>query len=262
MNLHDARPARSIFSQATNALLNWVFPTTCAACGRSGGSLCAECAQQARPVGEIICTCCGRVQERRTDFCPLCRAQTDNPLLMVRAATIHAPPILQCIHALKYDNRPELAGPLARYLVAAFHLDDWKSVAPQIDMVIPVPIHAERRAERGYNQAELLADFFCRQVGLSLRPELIERTRHTRQQVGLNARERGENVENAFRAAPVVSGRTLLLVDDVYTTGSTLRACADAASVQGARAIYAIALALPDFHPHIHPHADTAPILQ
>lgn len=262
MNLYDARPARSIFSQATNALLNWVFPATCTVCGRSGGSLCDECAQQAKPVGESICIRCGRVQEQRSDSCPLCRSPIDNPLQMVRAATIHAPPILQCIHALKYDNRPELAGPLARYLVAAFHLDDWKSIAPQIDVVIPVPIHAERRAERGYNQAELLADFFCRQVGLPLQPELIERTRHTRQQVGLNARERGENVEDAFRAAPVVAGRILLLVDDVYTTGSTLRACANAAAMRGARAIYAIALALPDFHPHLSPHADPAPILQ
>lgn len=181
---------------------------------------------------------------------------------MVRAATIHAPPILQCIHALKYDNRPDLAAPLARYLVAAFQLGDWRPIAPQIDVVIPVPIHAERRAERGYNQAELLAQHFCWRVRLPLQPELIERTRHTRQQVGLNARERSENVVDAFRAAPAVAGRTLLLVDDVYTTGSTLRACAEAAATMGASAIYAIALALPDFHPNLRSHADPTPILQ
>jgi ComF family protein len=164
---------------------------------------------------------------------------------MVRAASVHISPIRECIHSLKYENRPELAQPLARYLVAAFQATEWQAIAATINIVTPVPIHPERRAERGYNQAELLARHFCRATGLRLEADALRRTRHTRQQVGLNAQERLENVADAFEAARSMRGETVLLVDDVYTTGATLHSCADAARMAGARDVYALALALP-----------------
>jgi ComF family protein len=169
-------------------------------------------------------------------------------LSLSRAAALHSSPLREAIHAFKYEKphpRPELAAPLARYLVAVFAEPPWNRLAAAIDAVVPVPLHAERLAERGYNQSELLAAAFSLRVGLPCQPGWLARTRATRQQVGLGPAERQTNVAGAFAAAPAVAGRTLLLVDDVNTTGATLRACAAAAQAAGARTVYGLTLAAP-----------------
>jgi ComF family protein len=166
-------------------------------------------------------------------------------LTLSRAAALHTHPLRPAIHALKYEQQPALAAPLARYLTANFRRPPWPELAAQIDAVVPVPLHTQRLAERGYNQSELVAAAFCAQVGLTCAPGWLARTRATRQQVGLGPLERRTNVADAFRATGEVAGRTLLLVDDVCTTGATFRACAVAAQAAGARAVYALALAIP-----------------
>lgn len=168
-----------------------------------------------------------------------------SPLAGSRAAALHTAPLREAIHALKYEDRPGLAAPLGRYLVAAFREEPWRSCAGEIDAVAPAPLHADRLRERGYNQSELLAAVLCDTCGLTLQPTWIERVRATRQQVGLNAAERQQNVAAAFRASSAVAGKTLLVVDDVYTTGATLRACAEAALAAGAVKVYALTLAIP-----------------
>lgn len=226
--------------------LDLLFPPRCVACGGFGYDLCPACAQLAEPVGERICGRCGRRQPTAVTVCERCLAQGEQPLRLVRAATIHAGPIREGIHNLKYEKRPELAIPLARYLVAVFAAAPWLQLHSAIDAVVPVPLHAERLQERGYNQAEELARAFCQRMGLPLRPQWIQRQRATHSQVGLNRLQRAENVEDAFAATPDVYGHTLLLIDDVYTTGATLHACANAAHAAGAARLYALALAAPD----------------
>jgi ComF family protein len=149
----------------------------------------------------------------------------------------------EAIHAFKYENRPELGPSLARYLVAAFAQAPWPGVV--LDAVVPVPLHVERLAERGYNQAERLATPFGAATGLPVVPDWLARTRFTQQQVGLGPVERQANVDGAFTAATAVAGRQLLLIDDVLTTGATLRAAAQAARAAGAVAVYGLTLALP-----------------
>jgi ComF family protein len=163
----------------------------------------------------------------------------------VRAAGLHVSPLREAIHLLKYEQRPELAPLLGRYLVAAFIRPDWDELRARVNAVVPVPLHAERRRERGYNQAELLAAELCRRMELPLRPELLTRVRFTQSQVGLSAEARHANVEDAFAAAPGCQDMHILLIDDVYTTGATLRACAEAASAAGAASVSALTLALP-----------------
>ena len=114
-----------------------------------------------------------------------------------------------------------------------------------IDGVVPVPLSRERREERGYNQAELLASAFCYGVQLPLCSAWLVRQRATQSQVGLSAVERRHNVQGAFMAASAVAGKRILLVDDVYTTGATMQACAEAALNAGATAVYGLALACP-----------------
>ena len=164
---------------------------------------------------------------------------------MARAAALHTTPLREAIHALKYQDRPQLARLLGRYLVAAFQRDPWATLPYEIDAVVPAPLHADRLSERGFNQSELLAQVLCNATELTMQPTWLERTRSTRQQVGLNPRERKQNVDGAFTASTEVRGKTLLVIDDVYTTGATLEACAQAALDSGSDRVYALTLAVP-----------------
>ncbi len=246
-------------TRLTGSLREWavagidlLFPPQCASCGRAGHRICPTCAQLVTPTPPTVCQRCGRVQPAIVDQCVHCSGETPFPLRRVRAAALHTAPLRDWIHLLKYEGRRDLAPLMARYLAAALDRRDWAEVVARIDAVAPVPLHAERLRERGYNQAELLAHGLCRQRNLLLRTDLLRREKLTRSQVGLNAAERKENVQRAFIASPACRGLRLLLIDDVYTTGATLRACADAALDAGAVEVYALTLALPDHSTHGH----------
>lgn len=178
--------------------------------------------------------------------CRLCQWGTSHPLAFARAATLHTHPIRPAIHALKYENRVELAPSLARYLIAAAMQPPWGELIPHLDGLVPVPLHPERLQERGFNQARLLADGLAAHTGLPVAESALARVKATRSQVGLTAPERSANVADAFLAQPQVQGQALLLIDDVYTTGATLTAAAGSLRRAGARAVYALALAMPD----------------
>lgn len=224
--------------------LDLLFPPVCVACNRAGQSFCDHCAQAVQPVPRPLCDRCGRPLGAES-ACRFCWDDGENPLTLVRAAALFDHPLRPAIHHLKYEGRTELAPLLSRYLVAAFQDADWQDLPRPVDGVVPVPLHAERLAERGYNQSALLAQDFGRLTRLPVYPEWLTRQRHTRPQVGLNAQERRQNVDDAFHAAAAVAGRTILLIDDVYTTGATLWACAAALNLAGARTICALTLAQP-----------------
>lgn len=224
--------------------IDLLFPPRCLHCARVGWSLCPACAQLVQPIGDAICAQCGRPQPAPVQQCLQCQQLPPSALQAVRIAALHHPPLREAIHALKYEDRRELAALLARYLVATAQPLPWLQ-RETLAGVIPVPLHQERLAERGYNQAELLAAAYCEQMGSPLRSHWLTRQRATHSQVGLNAAERQTNVASAFIAAPAVRGKTLLLIDDVYTTGATMRACAAALAVAGAATIYGLALACP-----------------
>lgn len=228
----------------TESALDLVFPPQCAGCGQPGMHFCDRCAQAVEPLPAAICQRCGRPTKAPVALCPTCR-QHPHALTFARAAACHTYPLREAIHAFKYQNRPELGEPLGRYLVAVYQQPPWPSLSSRIDAVVPAPLHVERMRERGYNQSELLAKTLCEKCGLALEPGWLVRTRDTLQQVGLSPAERLANVDGAFTANAVVNGRTLLIVDDVFTTGSTLESCARAALEAGAKRVYALALAVP-----------------
>ncbi|MCX6044394.1 MAG: ComF family protein [Chloroflexi bacterium] len=235
----------SWFWQISKQCLDLLFPPVCVGCQQAGHHLCAACAQKVEPVGQAICDRCGTVQHTPIAECLDCQLRLDSPLVFTRTATRYVGAMRQGIHHLKYENCPELAPLLARYLVTMFAQTPWPAIYNRLDGVVPVPLHAARRAERGYNQTELLATAFCQQVQLPLRAEWLKRTRATQSQVHLNAHQRQANVEGAFQAQPQIKNKTILLIDDVYTTGATLRGCAAAAMAAGATAVYGLTLATP-----------------
>jgi len=174
--------------------------------------------------------------------CPLCLS----PLALICAATLHSSPLAEAVHALKYEGGVELASVLARYLHATAELDPWPGILARLDGIVPVPLHEERLAERGYNQSLLLANSFARGTGIPVMVGALARVRSTPSQVGLQARDRVANVKDAFSAVPdFVLGKRLLLVDDVSTTGSTMSECAAALRAAGAGGVYGLTLSRP-----------------
>lgn len=136
----------------------------------------------------------------------------------------------------------------ARILVSYFENLDYEG----FDMMIPVPLSKQRYNERGYNQAELLSKDLCAELGISHRPEALERIRHTEPQSGLRGYDRSSNVSKAFLAETnIVAGKRIILFDDIVTTGNTAEACASALKAAGAEyvVLWSLFIAVPKKQP-------------
>ena len=159
----------------------------------------------------------------------------------IRSAVYFEGVLREAVHRLKYYGRTALAEPLGGLMVAY-----WVQHPMPADVIVPVPLHTARLRERGYNQAALLAREMACRVGLALNEQTLVRRRATASQVKLDARQRKENVRDAFRCSDnALTGKQVLLIDDVCTTGATLAACAVALHEGGARSVQALTLARP-----------------
>jgi ComF family protein len=157
----------------------------------------------------------------------------------VRSVAFLENPMRKAIHRLKYSNARDLAAPLGEMMVSY-----WQDIQLPADVIVPVPLHARRLRERGYNQAALLARELGRGVGLPVLEDALVRVRETSPQIDLNAKERKENVRGAFHCPDDrLTGKSVLLVDDVYTTGATLEACSLALKQRSVHTVWALTLA-------------------
>jgi ComF family protein len=204
-------------------LLNLLFPARCVSCHTWGNWLCSTC------IDQIIF------------FEPPWPRFLDEtwPLQAVRAAAHLGGPLRDAIHHFKYQGLRALAAPLGDILFDAWDAEPWP-----VDAIAPVPLHPLRQRERGYNQSALLAQELSLHSGISVAREALLRVHPTPPQVGLNPAEREANVRDAFRCPDkALRGQRVLLVDDVLTTGATLRACAEALLEGQAAAVLGLTLA-------------------
>jgi competence protein ComFC len=149
----------------------------------------------------------------------------------------------ECIHWLKYRDRPMLAAPLGQILAAHARRNRAALAGLAFDAIVPAPLHAARLRVRGYNHAERLARVLGRELEIPVRTDLVRRVRATRPQVGLDGDARRNNLAGAFRAnSAAVDGLALLVIDDVSTTGATFRECAKTLKKAGAQAVYCLSL--------------------
>lgn len=206
-------------ARAGNWLLDLIFPATCGNCGRVDFRFCPGCLQE-------------------LELLPInAHLEKGEELDALLATGLHRGLLQNAVQAFKYDGVTELSESLAARLIEALLARNW-----QIDVIVPVPLFADREAERGYNQSTLLSEHLASAMGISSRADWLERVRHTKQQALLSEAERRENVRDAFEANEEVKDLSILLVDDVITTGSTLRECARALKAKGAGRVYGIAV--------------------
>lgn len=217
--------------------MDWLFPPFCGGCGQFGLRWCPSCQAKVKLVGQRICIRCGNPLQYGK-ICERCRVSPPD-FERLRSWAEFEGPIREALHRLKYQNDIGLGQALAAPLTSYFQHLKWN-----IDLVVPVPLGKYRKKDRGYNQVALLAHPLALNCGLIYLPNALTRDRETASQVGLSASERILNVTGAFAADPSrVSGKRVLVVDDVCTTGATIRSCAAALKQAGASAIYGLSLA-------------------
>jgi competence protein ComFC len=158
---------------------------------------------------------------------------------MMRSWAVFDSPIQNGLHTMKYRRNIGFGEALAIQMA-----DYVRSLGWPIDMLIPVPLGNKRLKERGYNQVALVARPLAYQLGLRYEPGALVKARETRSQVGLSISQRSENVQDAYQAdSQFVKGKSILIMDDVATTGSTISACTAALLSAGAREVYVLTIA-------------------
>ena len=225
------------------AAVSLLYPPVCTLCGgktRAGEYLCERYEAKATPIVAPFCQQCSEPFEGAiaTAFtCANCAHRTiyfDAAVAAYRGRGI----VRQIIHDFKYGRQIHLRHLVARWLYAAF--DDERLRGREFDMIVPVPLHPARQRERGFNQANLLAELLTAQISIPSKP-VLKRVRYTTTQTALDRAERMENLHNAFRLRrnANVRGLRVLLIDDVLTTGSTLSECARILKRSGAISVHA-----------------------
>ncbi len=222
---------------ALRMVADFVFPQTCLNCRTEGSLLCARCLAHAERIGVEACPRCALPLESGR-HCRKC-AQSPPRLSGLRAVFKMEGAIREAVHALKYNDlramAPALGSEMANELTAK---------RSEIDVVVPVPLHPRRMRSRGYNQAEMLARPVAERCGAPIEQELLARLIDTKPQARARSEaERVSRVSGAFAASSAASGKSVLLIDDVATTCSTLDACGRELYKAGAKKVVALVLA-------------------
>jgi len=157
----------------------------------------------------------------------------------MRSWAVFDSPLQEALHTLKYRHNIAISYDIALAMTPFLRSLNWA-----VDVVVPVPLSSRRLRERGYNQIGKVAETLAYELGVEYMPTALRKVRETRSQVGLKIVERRENVTDAFQAdGQVVNGRSILLMDDVSTTGATIRECANILLSSGAVDIYVFTIA-------------------
>ncbi|HTY20723.1 MAG TPA: ComF family protein [Geobacteraceae bacterium] len=231
------------------AFLDIIFPPRCHFCkvyiAYAGDiHLCNKCMEACRLIASPLCNRCGIpfVTDAGEDH--LCGACIDRPprFTAARAAALFEGPVRELVHRLKYKGRVQLRRPLG--LLAVRQLAPFAADS-SADLIIPVPLHVKRLRQRGFNQAILLGEILAREWRLPLMRRNLRRTRWTEPQINLSAAERIANVRGAFSVSKpeLVRDKKVLLVDDVYTTGSTVSECTKVLLRAGAEEVFIVTIA-------------------
>ncbi len=225
--------------RAIEQIKNYVFPTFCLDCSQEGFWLCDDCYKKLDLSGRFFCPVC---HAPTCDGCCCVDCKTNSYLDQEIAILKYSDQeiIGQVIHNLKYNYAEDLQVLLQNIIkdFIKFKPELFKS----INQIIPVPLHPRRFAERGFNQAEIIAQILSQELFVPINKNL-KRIKYTKQQAKLDKKEREENIEKAFIFSDDIVPRVVIVVDDVFTTGSTMQACAQVLKERGVEKIIGFTLA-------------------
>jgi competence protein ComFC len=224
---------------------DYIFPIFCLGCHQEGVWLCESCLRSIDVSGVYFCPLCNMINDTGE---PCRRCADDNSLArssaVARLSTVT--PLSSIIHHLKYRYVVDVdiyIGELISGFLANNYLED-------IDLIIPVPLHPRRMRERGFNQSEMIARLVADGLGVPMRTNIVERARYTKPQIRLGREKRQLNLMNAFRivdGTDSMDGLRILLIDDVYTSGATMRTLAETLMEAGASRVIGLTLAKGSF---------------
>ncbi|MDR3216436.1 MAG: ComF family protein [Clostridiaceae bacterium] len=235
-----------IIKRALHGFKNALYPAevTCDACGneltgRSRYRLCAECTETLPIIksGEEICPQCGVPVKNEAVYCLRCQNMRSK-FELNRSPLVYEGLAVTLVHKLKFGGQKYLAEALSAMLADCF----WDN-GMSADVILYVPMTKREQRVRGFNQSELLARGLSKRLNVPLSDALIK-IKDTKGQRGLSAEERRKNLEGAFHALPEVSGKNCLLIDDVFTTGTTINECASALRHAHAKSVCSMTLSI------------------
>lgn len=219
-----------LFKIIIKFILDLIFPITCLNCNKEGLWLCQNCYTKIEITRESSCPLCKK--SNQGEFCQNCQAKVSLNGLII--TTSYENPIIQkTIQAFKYHNLKEISIPLSKLLITSLSQIDKLNKAPILNLhknlvLTAVPLHKKRLLERGFNQAELLARPAARFLKVAFYPDLLSRKHYTEAQATLSKSQRLNNIKNAFvkNKSLDLSGKNVIIIDDVATTLATLNECA------------------------------------
>ncbi len=221
-----------IYSFFAEPLINIITPRACLLCGE--------------PIAEnenMICVSC---LESLPSASP---SLISNLLMEIKDARIsdiyigyeYSDQLKELMHLFKYQRFTKLSAVFASAIASQVKKNE------MIDLIVPVPLHVKKKHERGYNQSELIAEELSKRINVNYNFDVLYRKKYTVSQTTLNKNERMQNVGDAFVCKQNIQDKTLLIVDDVITTGSTLKACAQCVLQNGAKNVFLAAVTTPTF---------------
>ena len=234
--------------QSPTPVTDLFFPRRCPICDRPvkpyGGLICRDCAQVPQPVGDSTCRKCGKPVQETEEYCEDCRRKPH--VFSQGAAAYRYRSVSGALYRFKYEGRREYAdffGAAMEGALSRFLAENGPEHAP--DLLIPVPCSRKRMCTRGYNQAALLARKLSERSGIPLSEKVLVRSHDTAAMRSMSAAERQNNLKKAFHVyGNGVRLKSIMLIDDIFTTGATIDACAGPLLEAGAKEVSFLTLAI------------------
>jgi len=242
------------FSQKLKKIIiDTIFPIKCISCNTEGFWICSRCQLKIATRDEHVCGICEKTITPDGRTCQACKKHTGfskNRIAIldgfIDACEYSNPTVSKAVHLFKYRFIPDLHIPLGDLLIKAFQ----KTNLPLPDIIVPVPLHQKRLRWRGFNQSELLANHISKNLlpnsEIEICPNLLSRIKNTSPQMKVkDYQSRQQNIANAFCLSPniEIKNKTILLVDDIATTGSTINECVKILKKSGGGDVFAIVIA-------------------